>query len=124
MAWKTICKISDVPMNGTRKFQTGAFSVLVVNYGDGVRVLPPVCPHMEEPLAQSGAIANCKLTCTKHLWSWDLRTLEKLGETEKPLQPYESRIIDGEVQAVIEREIVYEFDAGDDMDDDSFFTKS
>ena len=79
---------------------------------------------MEEPLEQSGVIANCKMTCTKHLWSWDLRTLGQLGETEKPLQEYKSRIVDGEVQAVVENEIVYEFDEEDEMDDDNFFKKA
>jgi toluene monooxygenase system ferredoxin subunit len=122
MAWKRICSVSDVPANSVRKFMTGAFSVIVVNYGDGVRVLPPMCPHLEEPLELSGVVANCKLTCTKHLWSWDLRTLGQQGETEKPLQEYQSRIVDGEVQAVIEREIVYDFDT-EDMDDDDFFSK-
>ena len=121
MAWKRICSVSDVPVNGVRKFATGAFPVIVVNYGEGVRVLPPVCPHMEEPLEASGVIANCKMTCTKHLWSWDLRTLGPQGETEKPLQEYASRIVDGEVQAVVENEIAYEFDDSDDMDDDDFF---
>ena len=121
MAWKKICSVNDVPANGVRKFSAGAFSVIVVNYGEGVRVLPPVCPHMEEPLEASGVIANCKLTCTKHLWSWDLRTLGQQGETEKPLQEYQSRIVDGEVQAQVENEIAYDFDDEDDMDDDNFF---
>ena len=123
MAFKTICRMTDVPANGVRKFNTGAFSVIVVNYGDGVRVIPPMCPHMEEPLELSGVVANCKMTCTKHLWSWDLRTLGQLGETEKPLQEYQARVVDGEVQAIIEREIVYDFDKADDMDDDDFFSK-
>jgi toluene monooxygenase system ferredoxin subunit len=121
MAWKRICSVSDVPVNGVKKFATGAFDVIVVNYGEGVRVLPPVCPHMEEPLAVSGVIANCKLTCTKHLWSWKMDTLEPLGETEKSLQSYQSRVIDGEVQAELDTEIVYEFEDADEMDDDNFF---
>ena len=124
MAWKKICSVSDVPANGVRKFSAGAFPVIVVNYGDGVRVLPPVCPHMEEPLELSGVIANCKLTCTKHLWAWDLRTLEKQGETERPLQEYQSRIVEGIVEAMVENEIAYDFSGGDDMDDDDFFNKA
>ena len=70
---------------------TGAFTVIVVNYGEGVRVLPPICPHMEEPLEVSGVVANCKMTCTKHLWSWDLRSLCPQGETEKPSKTKENR---------------------------------
>ncbi len=123
MAWKRVCNVSDVPVNSVRKFATGAFTVIVVNYGEGVRVLPPICPHMEEPLEVSGVVANCKMTCTKHLWSWDLRNLQQQGETEKPLQQYESRVVDGVVEAQMENEIVYEFADEDDMDDDNFFNK-
>jgi toluene monooxygenase system ferredoxin subunit len=79
---------------------------------------------MEEPLAESGVIANCTLTCTKHLWSWDLRSLEKLGETERPLGIYEVKQEGGDVLAFVDKEIVYEFDEEDDMDDDDFFKKS
>jgi toluene monooxygenase system ferredoxin subunit len=124
MAWKRICSLSDVPANGVKKISAGAFDVIVVNYGEGVRVLPPVCPHMEEQLEKSGVIANCKLTCTKHLWSWNLKTLAQIGETEKPLQEYQSRIVDGHVEAVVENEVVYDFEADDDMDDDDFFKKA
>ncbi len=123
MAWKRVCNVSDVPVNSVRKFSTGAFTVIVVNYGEGIRVLPPICPHMEEPLEVSGVVANCKMTCTKHLWSWDLRNLSQQGETEKPLQQYESRVVDGVVEAQMENEIVYEFADEDDMDDDNFFNK-
>ena len=121
MAWKKICSLSDVPTNGVRKFATGAFSVIVVNYGEGIRVLPPLCPHMEEPLEKSGVIANCKMTCTKHLWSWDLRTLGQQGETEKPLQEYQSRVSNGDIMAMVENEIVYEFEDENELDDDNFF---
>ena len=124
MAWKKICSVSDVPQNGIRKVSAGAFSVIVVNYGEGVRVLPPICPHMEEPLELSGVIANCKLTCTKHLWAWDLRTLSQQGETEKPLQEYKSRVVDGTIEAMVENEIAYDFSGEDDMDDDDFFNKA
>ncbi len=123
MAWKRVCNVSDVPVNSVKKFATGAFTVIVVNYGEGIRVLPPICPHMEEPLEVSGVVANCKMTCTKHLWSWDLRNLSQQGETEKPLQQYESRVVDGVVEAQMENEIVYEFADEDDMDDDNFFNK-
>ena len=121
MAWKKICSVNDVPANSVRKFPAGAFSVIVVNYGEGIRVLPPLCPHMEEPLEMSGVIANCKMTCTKHLWSWDLRTLGQQGETEKPLLEYQSRVTDGDVLAVVENEIVYEFEDEDEMGEDDFF---
>jgi toluene monooxygenase system ferredoxin subunit len=124
MSWKRVCKATDVPVNTLKKFWVDGIELVVVNYGAGFRAIPPICPHMEEPLAESGVVANCALTCTKHLWSWDLRSLEKLGETERPLGIYEVKQEGGDVLAFVDKEIVYEFDEEDDMDDDDFFKKS
>ncbi len=123
MSWITVCKTSDVAENTIKKFWVaGGISLVVAHYKGGFRVLPPVCPHMEEPLEESGVIAGCVLTCTKHLWAWDLATLELSGtETEKPLKTYEVKVEGDEVKALVEKEILYEFDDDDDMDDDAFF---
>ena len=123
MAWKRVCSVGDVPENSVRKFDTGAFAVVVVNYGQGFRVIPPICPHMEEPLEQSGIVARCVLTCTKHLWAWNLQTLDLQGETERPLKTYDLKEENGELLARIDGELTYEFEAEDDMEDD-FFGKS
>lgn len=122
MSWTRICKTTDVAPNSVKKIWiAGGIPVLVVNYGAGFRVVPPVCPHMEEPLAESAIVASCVLTCTKHLWAWNLMTLEKQGETEKPLKLYEVKEEDGELMAFVDGELLYDFDKEDDMDDDAFF---
>lgn len=123
MSWKKVCATSDIPKNECRKLWVEGTPVLAVNYGEGFRVMPPVCPHMEEPLDESGIVANCVLTCTKHLWAWDLRTLEMQGsETEKPLKTYDVKEEDGIVYAFIESEILYDFEDEDEMDEESFFS--
>ncbi len=125
MSWKRICSVSDVPKNTVKKFNVGAFSVVVVNYGEGFRVLPPVCPHMEEPLEISGIVANCQMTCSKHLWAWDLKNLSQAGtETCKDLQPYESKVDGDQVVAKLDTEIVYEFEDEDELDDEAFFKQA
>lgn len=124
MSWKRVCKASDVPANSLRKFWVEGIALIVVNYGDGFRAIPPICPHMEEPLEESGVIADCTLTCTKHLWAWDLRSLDRLGETEKDLGTYEVRQDGDDVVVFVDKEIVYDFDEDDDMDDDDFFSKA
>ena len=122
MSWTKICKTADVAPNTVKKvWIAGGIPVLVVNYGKGFRVVPPVCPHMEEPLEISGLVSSCMLTCTKHLWAWNLMTLEKQGETEKPLKVYETKEEGGELLAFVQGELLYEFDSDDDMDDDAFF---
>lgn len=124
MSWKRICKVTDVPKDSLKKFWVDGIALVVANYGSGFRAFPPVCPHMEEPLEESGIIADCTLTCTKHLWAWNLRTLDKLGETEKTLGIYETKQEGDNILVFVDKEIVYAFDDEDDMDDDDFFKKS
>ena len=120
MAWKRICAVDDVAENAIKKFDVDGVVLLVVNYGGGFRAIPPICPHMEEPLEESGVVASCLLTCTKHLWSWDLRTLALQGETEKPLKTYDIKEENGAILANIEEELTYEFESEEDDDDDFF----
>jgi toluene monooxygenase system ferredoxin subunit len=120
MTWKRICGANDVAENSVKKFDVDGIAILLVNYGAGYRAIPPICPHMEEPLEESGVVARCILTCTKHLWAWNLGTLEMQGETEKPLKTYEVKQEDGAVLVKVEEELLYEFDA-EDTDDDDFF---
>lgn len=120
MAWKQICSTADVAENSIKKFDVDGVSILVVNYGSGFRAIPPICPHMEEPLAESGVVVRCTLTCTKHLWGWNLQTLEMQGETEKPLKTYEIKEENGEILVNFESELTYEFETEGEDDDDFF----
>lgn len=123
MAWQFVCDASDVPTNSVKKFFVGGVHLVVANYGGAFRALPPVCPHMEQPLDESGIIANCVLTCTKHLWAWNLASMEMLGETERPLQSYETKQDGSRVMARIDKEIVYDFELEGEDDDDAFFSR-
>ena len=124
MSWKRVCNVTDVPENGLKVFTVDGVALVITNYGSGFRAIPPLCPHMEEPLEESGVIADCALTCTKHLWSWDLSSLAMLGETERPLKTYEIKLENDDVLAFIDKELVYEFEDEDDMADDDFFSKA
>jgi toluene monooxygenase system ferredoxin subunit len=123
MTWKRVCRTSEVTENSVKKFDVDGIAILIVNYGEGFRAIPPICPHMEEPLEESGIVARCVLTCTKHLWAWNLQSLDMQGETERPLKTYEIREEGGALFARVEGELTYEFETDDDLEDD-FFSKS
>lgn len=120
MTWKRVCAVGDVEVNTVKLFDVDEIKILIANYGASIRALPPVCPHMEEPLVEFGVVANCVLTCSKHLWAWDLRTLEMLGETEKPLKHYETKEDSGALFVDVVEELVYDFESEDEFDDDFF----
>ena len=77
---------------------------------------------MEEPLCDSGVVFDGMLTCTKHLWQWDMSSGEKVGIAEKELLFYEVKEEDDDIYALVEEELEYEDDDDDeDEDDDAFF---
>ena len=119
MTWKRVCSTDDVPPGRLVSFTVDGVTVIVAGLdGGGFSVFPPACPHMEEPLEQSGMCAGSVLTCSKHLYQWDMRTGEAAGPAENGLTllRYDVKIENGAVHAHIEHELVYEHE--DDEDDD------
>ena len=89
--------------------------------GDCIRAFPPTCPHLAEPLVDSGLLKDGLLTCTKHLWQWDLRSGEMKGAAERPVLMYETSVSGDDVMIKVEQEITYDYDEDDDFDEDDFF---
>ena len=121
MAWKRVCSTGDVAPDRLGAFVVDGITVIVANLGDGAfSVFPPACPHMEEPLVQSGMCAGSVLTCSKHLWQWDMRTGEAAApaENDRVLLRYDSKVEDGAVLARVETELLYDYEDEDDEDDD------
>jgi toluene monooxygenase system ferredoxin subunit len=114
--WSCVCAVSDLPDQGLSKFEVAGLTVLAARVEDDVRVIPPFCPHMAEPLVESGLCHGLTLTCSKHLWQWNLKSGDIQGPAEKPLKFYPSEIRDGNVWIDASSEVAYDFD--EDEDDD------
>ncbi len=110
MSWKRICGTGDVAVNKLQKFTVDGIDIVVANMGGEFRAFPPVCPHMEEPLMDSGICDGTVLTCSKHLWQWDLNTGEKVGVAERDMLLYEVKRDGDDVMANIEKELVYNWE--------------
>jgi len=125
MSWKRVCGAGDVAANALKKFTVDGVSIIVANVGDGFRVFPPLCPHMEEPLEESGVCdGRGTLTCIKHLWNWNLATGAPQGETERALLLYEVRQDGADILVNLEKELKYEYDEDNAGGDDDDFFKS
>lgn len=118
MSWKRACSVDELDANALREVEVDDIPIVIVSLGDEFRAIPPNCPHMEEPLAQSGMCADGVLTCTKHLWQWDVRTGEERGDAEKPLLMYETKVEDGDLYVYVDKELEYEYEEEEDDEDD------
>ena len=119
--WHRACSFSELPVGKLQRVTVAGVDVIVTNLGDCVRAFPPTCPHLAEPLVDSGLLKDGLLTCTKHLWQWDLRSGEMKGAAERPVEMYEARVNGDDVMIKVEQEITYDYDEEDDFDEDDFF---
>jgi toluene monooxygenase system ferredoxin subunit len=110
MGWKKLCKTDEIGDRSLKEFDVDGVPVVVARVGDEFYAYPPLCPHQEERLAVSALCDGDMLTCTKHLWQWDVRTGEERGVAERPLLMYETRTEGDEVWVHVERELRYEYE--------------
>jgi toluene monooxygenase system ferredoxin subunit len=110
VAWHRACCVDEVADNRLTKVSVDDIVVLVTRIGDSFIAIPPHCPHLAEPLEMSGVCSEGILTCTKHIWQWDLRTGSELGDAEKPLALYPTKRVGDEVWIDVEREFTYDYD--------------
>jgi toluene monooxygenase system ferredoxin subunit len=108
--WKRVCDTAALGDRDLKQFEVGGVQILLVRSGEDFFAFPPFCPHQEEELEISGICDGEVLTCSKHLWQWDIRTGEQLGEAERPLLTYNTKVEDDEVHVFIERELRYSHD--------------
>jgi toluene monooxygenase system ferredoxin subunit len=110
LGWQKLCSVQEVASDRLTAVQIQRVKILVTRVDGNFVAFPPLCPHMAEPLETSGVCAAGMLTCTKHVWQWDLRTGEPRGEAEKPLLRYPVRLDGSELWIDFERELLYEYD--------------
>ena len=93
-----ICKVTDVPENGIRQFETAnGAKVCVMNGGDRFFACQAYCPHESIALCD-GAFDGETLTCLEHLWQWNVRAGgEPQGLAEGPLKTYEVEVVGDDV---------------------------
>jgi toluene monooxygenase system ferredoxin subunit len=92
-----VCKLSDIPANGIMDFVVGSGEkVLVANFRDQYYAYNGNCPHQGTCLAE-GFFDGAVLTCSKHLWQWDITTGKPIGLAEAPLEGYKVEIEGDEI---------------------------
>ena len=72
-------------------------ALVVVRHNGMLRAFPADCPHEAAPLAD-GEIADGKITCCLHFWSWNLSDGAPADdEADEPLQLLPVSVADGKV---------------------------
>ena len=82
--WRVICEKDDLAESELKEFYVSEVSILLVRLSDRIFACQGICPHMDEPLSH-GFIDGTLLTCSKHLWQWNLETGAPVGLAEMEL---------------------------------------
>lgn len=116
MVWKRVCAIGEIADGSVVRFDVEGVPVVVVNFGEDFRAMPPMCPHEEEPLDESGVCSKGVLTCAEHLWQWQLRDGKPCGpaENDRELLLYPTRREGNDLMVSIEAELRYDYE-GDEF---------
>lgn len=100
--FRKACDLEDVWEGEMAVFHVDGEEVLVVHApGGGVRAYHPVCPHQDHPLVE-GDLAGCVLTCSAHLWQFDVLTGQGVNPTGVSLKSYPVRVEEGAVLVSLE----------------------
>jgi len=97
-AWKTICKVDDIPVQGARRVQRKAGPQVAVFRASDDRVFALLdrCPHKGGPLSQ-GIVFGHSVACPLHNWTIALDS----GEAQAPdvgcAVRFEVRLVEGQV---------------------------
>ena len=92
--YQKVCELDDVWEGEMNVFEVGEEEVLIVHSPGGeVRAYNPICPHQEHPLIE-GELDNCVLTCSAHLWQFDVLSGKGINPTDTSLINYPIKIED------------------------------
>ena len=99
--FKKICDLDDLWEGEMDVFELDGQEVLIIHTEGGeVRAYDPVCPHADFPLVD-GEFEDCILTCSAHLWQFDVNTGEGVNPTGVSLKSYPVKVEDESVLIIL-----------------------
>ena len=96
--WKTICRVEDIPVLGSRRVARarGLDVAVFRNDEDQVFALLDRCPHKGGPLSQ-GIVFGTSVACPLHNWTIDLQGGCARAPDEGCTQKFSCKVDAGEV---------------------------
>lgn len=96
--WHDLGPTRSMRSGATRRIECDGRAVFVYREGQEWRVYDSRCPHQATDMPHVALDGN-RLTCPKHRWAFDVRTGECQGKGTSPLRRWDSRVVDGRLQA-------------------------
>jgi toluene monooxygenase system ferredoxin subunit len=97
--WERLCYSREVVVGEIKEcvLSDGTKAIAVRDSDGNVKVFQGICPHQRRALAE-GELYDDVLTCSAHMWAFDVRTGEGVHGTESGIAQYPTQIEDDQVQ--------------------------
>lgn len=92
--WRPLAALKDIPDRTLQKFNCAGRGVFVYRDAGECRVFDERCPHQGTHIPLE-ALANGRLVCPKHGWTFDPASGECIANGTKPLRRLEARLEGG-----------------------------
>ena len=96
-SWHEVISISQLEA-GSTSLECDGRGMFIYREGDEVCIYDNRCPH-QKSIIPSSALEGRVLTCSKHLWKFDITSGECIEEGDRPLKRIESKVEGGKVFA-------------------------
>ena len=92
MAFERVCGLDDLWQGEMESFEVAGTDVLMVHLEDGsIHAIQAMCPHQEVELAD-GELDGAVLTCSMHLWQFDVASGTGVNPSHAEIAKYPVRV--------------------------------
>lgn len=95
-----VASLSDLPVNQAKVVEVNGKTIALYNAGGTLYATDNTCLHQGGPLGE-GMLEGDVITCPWHMWEYDVRTGEKLGEAALKVATYPVRVVGNDIQVAI-----------------------
>ena len=96
--WHDLIAIDELPVGETTYCTCDGRELFVYRDENAINVYDSRCPHQVTDIPDL-ALEDCKLTCPKHNWAFDVRTGECIEKGNRPLNRFENKQENGRLLA-------------------------
>ncbi len=92
--WHDVIAVNEVGDKEVTYVHTDERDLFIYADNDDIKVFDSRCPHHASNIPEL-ALQDCKLTCPKHGWRFDVRNGECIEKGDRPLHELENRVVEG-----------------------------
>ncbi len=98
--WQPVIEFDEIIEGGINKASVAGVKLILLQLDGELFAYEDACPHERHPLSL-GELEGDILTCSKHLWEFEIRTGKHISRINRPkcdLRSFGVRVVDGMVE--------------------------